>query len=79
MSDMAKVKRRLDVLWGDVLIGTYDLLEDDSELFTYDAEYLASKGASPISHSLPLRSAPYGRIFFTLGCCLLREIRWQNH
>ena len=61
MSDMAKVKRRLDVLWGDVLVGTYDLLEDDSELFTYDAEYLASKDASPISHSLPLRSDPYGR------------------
>ncbi|MBQ9432036.1 MAG: HipA N-terminal domain-containing protein [Kiritimatiellae bacterium] len=61
MSEVAKVKRSLDVLWGDTLVGAYDLLEDGSELFTYDAAYLASKNAMPISYSLPLRLDPYGK------------------
>lgn len=61
MAGESKVKRRLDVLWGDTLVGAYDLLEDGSELFTYDAAYLASKNAMSISYSLPLRPDPYGK------------------
>lgn len=55
------VKQRLDVFWGEKLVGTYDLMEDGSELFTYDADYLESDDAAPISHSLPLRTDPYGK------------------
>ncbi len=54
-------KRRLDVIWDDVLVGTYDLLEDGSELFAYDAGYLESENASPVSYSLPLRTDAYGK------------------
>ena len=61
MAEEATVKRRLDVLWGETLVGGYDLLEDGAELFTYDAAYLASDNAMPISYSLPLRSDPYGK------------------
>ncbi len=57
----ANLKRRLDVFWDGELVGTYDLLEDGSELFTYDAAYLESEKASPISHSLPLRADAYGK------------------
>ena len=56
-----RVKRGLDVFWDDRIVGRYDLLEDDSELFTYDSEYLKSFDAAPISHSLPLRADPYGK------------------
>ena len=56
-----KVKRGLDVFWADRIVGRYDLLEDGSELFTYDSEYLKSFDATPISHSLPLRADPYGK------------------
>ena len=55
------VKQRLDVFWGEKLVGAYDLMEDGSELFTYDADYLASEAAAPISHSLPLSTDPYGK------------------
>lgn len=61
MSLPENVKRRLDVFWGETRVGAYDLLEDGSELFAYDAGYLASGNATPISHSLPLRADPYGR------------------
>ncbi|MBR6021347.1 MAG: type II toxin-antitoxin system HipA family toxin [Kiritimatiellae bacterium] len=55
------VKRSLGVLWNGRSVGRYDLLEDASELFTYDPDYLASADAAPISHSLPLRADPYGK------------------
>ena len=61
MAESAKVQRRLNVFWGETLVGAYDLLEDGTELFTYDAGYLASNGAAPISYSLPLRGDPYGK------------------
>lgn len=57
----SKVKRRLNVFWDGRIVGRYDLLEDGSELFTYDLEYLKSSDAAPISHSLPLRADPYGK------------------
>lgn len=55
------VIRSLDVFWSGRIVGRYDLLEDGSELFTYDGDYLESADAAPISHSLPLRADPYGR------------------
>ena len=58
MSGQAKIKRRLDVFWGEALVGAYDLLEDGTELFTYDAAYLGSPSSAPISYSLPLRQDP---------------------
>ena len=61
MAEEATLKRRLDVLCGETLVGAYDLLEDGAELFTYDPAYLASDNAMPISYSLPLRSDPYGK------------------
>ena len=57
----SKVIRSLDVFWSGRIVGRYDLLEDGSELFTYDGNYLESADAAPISHSLPLRADPYGR------------------
>ncbi len=57
----SNVKRSLDVFWGVKLVGRYDLLEDGSELFSYDGGYLESPDAAPISHSLPLRADPYGK------------------
>ena len=57
----SKVKRRLNVFWEGRIVGRYDLLEDGSELFTYDLEYLKSSDAAPISHSLPLRADPFGK------------------
>ena len=45
----AKVKRSLDVFWDGRIVGRYDLLEDDSELFSYDSGYLESPDAAPIS------------------------------
>lgn len=57
----SKVKRRLNVFWDGRIVGRYDLLEDGSELFTYDLEYLKSSDAAPISHSLPLRADPFGK------------------
>ena len=57
----SNVKRSLDVFWGEKLVGRYNLLEDGSELFSYDGGYLESPDASPISHSLPLRADPYGK------------------
>ena len=57
----AKPKRQLDVFWGRRLVGQYNLLSDETECFSYDVDYLASSDAVPISHSLPLRSAAYGR------------------
>lgn len=58
---MLGINRRLNVFWDTTKVGTYDLLVDNSELFTYDGDYLASECAAPISHSLPLRSEPYGK------------------
>ena len=55
------VKRSLDVFWDGRIVGRYDLLEDKSELFSYDCNYLESADATPISHSLPLRADPYGK------------------
>ncbi len=57
----AKVKRSLDVFLNGRIIGRYNLLEDGSELFSYDGDYLASPDAVPISHSLPLRPDAYGK------------------
>ena len=57
----SNVKRSLDVFWDGRIVGRYDLLEDNSELFSYDGGYLESADAAPISHSLPLRADPYGR------------------
>lgn len=57
----AATKRSLGVFWNGRAVGSYDLLEDGSELFTYDPAYLATADAVPISHSLPLRADPYGK------------------
>ena len=59
--EASNIKRRLDVFWDGRIVGQYDLLDDGSELFSYDADYLESADAAPISHSLPLRADPYGR------------------
>ena len=61
MPEQSKIKRRLDVFWGEALVGAYDLLEDGTELFTYDSAYLGSPSPAPISYSLPLRPEPYGK------------------
>ena len=55
------IKRSLDVFWGDILVGSYYLLQDNSEFFTYNVGYLESKKAAPISYSLPLRPDPFNR------------------
>ena len=56
-----RISRSLDIFWDGRLVGRYDLLEDGTELFTYDGGYLESADAAPISHSLPLHVDPYGR------------------
>ena len=53
--EASNIKRSLDVFRDGRLVGRYDLLDDGSELFSYDADYLQSADAAPISHSLPLR------------------------
>ena len=58
---VSRLNRSLDIFWDGRIVGRYDLLEDGSELFAYDVGYLDSSGATPISHSLPLRADPYGR------------------
>ena len=59
VSDMnIPIKRRLVIFWENNIVGSYDLLEDGDELFTYNGEYLKSKQAVPISHALPLRADP---------------------
>lgn len=55
------VKRQLDVFWGRRIVGRYCLLQDGSECFAYDPDYLEAADAAPISHSLPLRRDAYGR------------------
>ena len=57
----ATTAKRLDVFWEGRIVGSYDLLADGAEHFTYSEEYLSAPGAAPISHSLPLRPDPYGR------------------
>lgn len=57
----AQIKRSLDIFWNGRIVGRYDLLDDGSELFSYDGSYLESADAVPISHSLPLRADPYGK------------------
>ena len=59
--EVSRLNRSLDIFWDGRIVGRYDLLEDGSELFAYDVGYLDSSGATPISHSLPLRADPYGR------------------
>ena len=56
-----QIKRSLDIFWNSRIVGRYDLLDDGSELFSYDDSYLESADAVPISHSLPLRADPYGK------------------
>ena len=56
-----QIKRSLDIFWNGRIVGRYDLLDDGSELFSYDGSYLESADAVPISHSLPLRADPYGK------------------
>ena len=56
-----QIKRSLDIFWNSRIVGRYDLLDDGSELFSYDGSYLESADAVPISHSLPLRADPYGK------------------
>jgi serine/threonine-protein kinase HipA len=57
----SNVKRSLDVFWNGKIVGRYDLLEDGSEMFSYDSNYLEFVDAVPISRSLPLRADSYGR------------------
>ena len=57
----AQIKRSLDIFWNGRIVGRYDLLDDGSELFSYDGSYLESADAVSISHSLPLRADPYGK------------------
>ena len=59
--DETQIKRSLDIFWNGRIVGRYDLLDDGSELFSYDGSYLESADAAPISHSLPLRADPYGK------------------
>ena len=56
-----QIKRSLDIFWNSRIVGRYDLLDDGSELFSYDGSYLESADAAPISQSLPLRADPYGK------------------
>ena len=56
-----QIKRSLDIFWNGRIVGRYDLLDDGSELFSYDGSYLESADAAPISQSLPLRADPYGK------------------
>lgn len=49
----------LSVYWDEAVVGRYQRFESGSEQFVYDSDYLASKDARPISHSLPLRLEPY--------------------
>ena len=56
-----QIRRSLDIFWNGRIVGRYDLLDDGSELFSYDGSYLESADAAPISHSLPLRTDPYGK------------------
>lgn len=53
--------KQLDVFWCRRKVGRYCRLADGSEYFAYDSGYLACNDAMPISHSLPLRSEPYGK------------------
>ncbi|MBR0198330.1 MAG: HipA N-terminal domain-containing protein [Kiritimatiellae bacterium] len=53
--------RQLKILWDGRKVGSYVCLDDGTEMFSYDAEYLASINARAISHSLPLRRDPYGQ------------------
>lgn len=55
------IAETLCVFWGAMLVGRYQRLTNGSEQFVYDAEYLASPSAQPISHSLPLRAESYSR------------------
>ena len=55
------VDRQLDVFWERRQVGRYCRLADGSECFAYDSDYLERNDAMPISHSLPLRSEPYGK------------------
>ena len=59
--DETQIKRSLDIFWNGRIVGRYDLLDDGSELFSYDGSYLESADAAPISYSLPLRADPYGK------------------
>ena len=56
------VDRQLDVFWERRQVGRYCRLADGSECFAYDSDYLERNDAMPISHSLPLRSEPYGKV-----------------
>ena len=53
------ILKSLDVCWNGRLVGRYDKFDSGSEQFTYDAEYLSSGLARPISRSLPLRQLPF--------------------
>ena len=59
--DETQIKHSLDIFWNGRIVGRYDLLDDGSELFSYDGSYLESADAAPISYSLPLRADPYGK------------------
>ena len=52
------MKRAGKVLFRDVLAGV--VWQDENGYgFVYDTDYLHSKDALPVSHTLPLREAPY--------------------
>ena len=53
------ILKSLDVCWNGRLVGRYDKFDSGSEQFTYDAEYLSSGLAQPVSRSLPLRQLPF--------------------
>ena len=53
------ILKSLDVCWNGRLVGRYDKFDSGSEQFTYDAEYLSSGLARPVSRSLPLRQLPF--------------------
>lgn len=55
-----RIAKSLSVFWNGRLVGSYDKFESGAEQFAYDADYLRSSDAQPISHSLPLREDAYG-------------------
>lgn len=56
-----EVRQELDVFWGDRTVGQYYRTGNGLEAFVYSRTYLERPDASPISHSLPLRTEPFAR------------------
>jgi len=52
---------RLSVKQLDTLVGYLESTPDRGIVFRYDEAYLGSRGAHPLSHSLPLREKPFSQ------------------